>query len=400
VTCLVLAALLTVPAGIAYWGQRTLNDTQRYVDTVGPLATSPEVQDVLATKVTDALQEQVDVETILNDVFGDVITDRPRLQQLVGPLAAAINGLIERQVREFFASDLFADIWTRVNTRSQQVLQRLLEGEESGAVTLEGDEVVLDVSEVIDQVKARLVDRGLTFIENAPIPETDRQIVLLEAPRLRELRTIYAFGNPIAQWLLPAVAVLYLFALLLARNRPRMTVAIGVAVFVNMVLLGTALAIGRQLFTNELSGTDFGPASTVFYRTMLSYLERGQDVLLWLGLTLVVVGWFAGSNRYGSAARTSTAGGLESIGAVLPAQAGGAGSWVAGNVRWLRVAVLVLGIVVLLWGNDVSTDRWWWSLVLVLALLALLQVLVGAAPRRTPQGTEPGPAEAPTAPVV
>ena len=48
--CLVLAALLTTPAAIAYWGQRTLNDTQRYVDTVGPLVDSPQVQDAIATR--------------------------------------------------------------------------------------------------------------------------------------------------------------------------------------------------------------------------------------------------------------------------------------------------------------------------------------------------------------
>ena len=46
---------------------------------------SPEVQDVIATKVTDAIQQQVDIEAILNNVFAGVITDAPRLQQLVGP---------------------------------------------------------------------------------------------------------------------------------------------------------------------------------------------------------------------------------------------------------------------------------------------------------------------------
>ena len=55
VICIVLAALLTTPAAIAYWGQRTLNDTQRYVDTVAPLVNSPEVQDAIATKVTGAI---------------------------------------------------------------------------------------------------------------------------------------------------------------------------------------------------------------------------------------------------------------------------------------------------------------------------------------------------------
>jgi hypothetical protein len=87
IICVVLAALLTTPAAIAYWGQRTLNDTQRYVDTVGPLVNSPEVQDVIATRVTDAIEQQVDIEAILNDVFAGVITDRPRLERLVGPLS-------------------------------------------------------------------------------------------------------------------------------------------------------------------------------------------------------------------------------------------------------------------------------------------------------------------------
>ena len=317
VICIVLAGLLTTPAAVAYWGQRTLNDTQRYVDTVDPLVNSPEVQDVIATKVTDAIEQQVDIEAILNNVFAGVITDRPRLEQLVGPLSAAINGLIEREVRAFIASDEFADLWTRVNTRAQQALQRVLKGEESGAVSLQGDEVVLDVDEVINQVKERLVARGLTLVENVPIPETDRQIVLMEAPQLRQLRTIYAFGNPLAQWLLPIVAVLYLAAFVLARRRPRMTVAIGALLAANALLVALALSIGRQLFVNELAGTAFAAASRVFFDTLLAYLERGQQVFLGLGLVLVVAGWFAGSNKYGTAVRSTMAGGLEGTGARL-----------------------------------------------------------------------------------
>jgi hypothetical protein len=130
VVCVVLAVLLTTPGLVAFWGQRTLNDAQRYLDTVGPLVHSPEVQDAIATTVTNAIEQQVDVEAVLNEVFAGVITDRPRLQKLVGPLSGAVNGLIDSQVREFVASDAFADIWVRVNTRAQQALVRLLTGAE------------------------------------------------------------------------------------------------------------------------------------------------------------------------------------------------------------------------------------------------------------------------------
>jgi hypothetical protein len=64
----------------------------------------------------------------------------------------------------------------------------------------------------------------------------------------------------------------------------------------------------------------------------------------------------------------------------------------ATNVAWLRVAVIVFGVVVLLWGNNVSPSRLWWSLAMVLVLIAVAQVLVGAgrgagtAPEKTPRG--------------
>jgi len=374
--CIVLAALLTVPAAVAFWGQRTINDSQRYIQTVGPLVDSPEVQAAIATKVTEAIQEQVDVEALLNQVFAGVITDRPRLQALVGPIAGSVNGLIESQVRAFVASDAFADFWITANTRAQEALVRLLRGDESGAISLQGEQVVLDVSEVIDQVKQRLVARGLTIVEKVPIPDKDRQIVLMEAPQLRQARTIYAFANPVARWLIVVVAALYLAALLLSRRRPRMTVIIGAVLAANALLVALALSIGRQLFVNQLAGTVFGPASTVFYDRLLSYLERGQQVLLWLGLILVVVGWFAGPNRTGAAARAAVAGGLETVGSTLAdTPVAGTGQWVAANARWLRVVIGVLGVIVLLWGNDVSLSRLFWSVAFVGVLLAVCHVL-------------------------
>ena len=378
--CVILAIVLTTPAGLAYWGQRTLNDTQRYLDTVGPLVDSPEVQEAIATTVTNAIQQQVDVEALLNEAFAGLAQDRPRLQLLIGPIAGAVNGLIEREVNDFIASDTFADLWVTVNARAQQALVRILNGDNTGAVTLQGDQVVLDVGDVIDQVKERLVARGLTFVENAPIPDVDKQIVLLDAPQLKQLQTIYAFSNPVAQWLIVIVALLYLAAYVLSRRRPRMSGIIGVGLLGNAFLVGFALSVGRQLFINELSGTVFGPASSVFYDTLLAYLERGWHVLAWLGVLLVAAGWYTGSNGSGTAARSAVRRGLESAGESLPADKfSGVGRWAKANAFWVRYVVLALGVVALMWGNQVSPSRLFWSTVGVLAVLAGLQVLVGAA---------------------
>ena len=64
-------------------------------------------------------------------------------------------------------------------------------------------------------------------------------------------------------------------------------------------------------------------------------------------------------------------------------------------MAWLRVVVVALGAVVLLWGNDVSTDRLWCSLALVVVPLAGPQVLV-ATGRHRYQVASAGPDVVPT----
>ncbi|WP_235734551.1 hypothetical protein [Nocardioides alcanivorans] len=394
--CLLLAAVLTTPAAVAYWGQRTLNDTQRYVATVHPLVKSQEVQEAITTVVTDAIEQQVDVEGMLNDLFARVVRDPARLDLLVGPLSAAVSSLIEREVRDVVSSDEFAEFWVRVNTRAQQALKRVLTGDESGLATLEDGQVVLSLDELIERVKERIADRGLTLVQNVPVPRTERQLVLMEASQVEQLRTIYAFGNPVAQWLLPFTGLLFAVAFVLARRRARMTVAIGAALALNALMVALALSVGRQLFVNASAGTAFGPASRTFFDTLLAYLTRGQEAVLWLGVVLIVAGWFAGTNATGTTCRVTLARGLGHVGEQLPRSAVGTlARWCAANAGWLRPAVVVLGLVVLVWGNAVTTERLWWCLALVVALLAGLQVLIGAG---RPAAAAPAPPGSPASP--
>ena len=75
---------------------------------------------------------------------------------------------------------------------------------------------------------------------------------------------------------------------------------------------------------------------------------------------------------------------------------GSAGGWVAANARWLRIVAGALGAAVLLWGNNVTMGRLFWSLALVAALLAIQQILIGAATKPRPIRGEPAvPAEVP-----
>ena len=141
--------------------------------------------------------------------------------------------------------------------------------------------------------------------------------------------------------------------------------------------------MGRQLFVDELAGTVFGPASKVFFNTLLAYLERGWHVFSWLGAILAAAGWFSGSNRSGTAVRTTLSGGLETLGSHLDQdRIHNVGQWVALQRRHGCASPAgVLGVIVLLWGNEASPSRLAWSTALVVFLLLLIQILVGAGQR-------------------
>lgn len=298
IVCFVLAAVLTAPATVAFWAQRTVLDTGQFAGTIEPLAESPEVQDAVATVAVAALQERVDVEALLEEAFAGVTDTRPRLDALVPPLAAAVDGLIEREVREYVASDDFGTVWVTSAARAQTAAVLVLEGrEEGGAVALVGEDLVVDVGAVVEAVRQRLVDRGFVSLEGVTVPAADRQIVVATAPRLATARSAYAVAAPLALWLLPVTLALYAAAVLLARRRARMTLAVGVSLVVNAAVIGVALAIARPLTTREFSGTAFADAGDEIYAVLTASLQRGWYVMAASGVILVMAGWWAGRSR-------------------------------------------------------------------------------------------------------
>ena len=113
------------------------------------------------------------------------------------------------------------------------------------------------------------------------------------------------------------MALLYLIAFMLARRRPLMAAAIGVSFAVNALLVAFALNVGERLVVNAFSGTVLAPASTVIYTQLLSFLTRGWQVILWLGIILIVAGWFAGITGAAVAFRRWLSGGLRAGGAAV-----------------------------------------------------------------------------------
>lgn len=385
----VVAALLLPLAVVAFWGQRTLVDTQRYVDTVAPLAQDPNIRTAVGNVISEQLQAQVDLETRVRDLLP------PQASPLAGPIASGVHTFIDRQIQDFLASDAFARLWVQVNTRAQQELLAALRGEPSGSISIQGSQVVLDTGVIADQVRQRLVDRGLTLLANVPVPpQAQRQIVLLDSPQLAELRSAYAVGQPVAQWLIYLVATMFVAAVLLARRRARAVLVVGTVLAAVAVLLRLGLLVGEGSFQSQLVGTPFELSARVFYATLTTYLMLAVRTLFVLGLVLCFAGWFAGRSTSAVTSRRWVATGLSSAGArTAGGRFGRFGQWVATHRTLLRVAVVVVAALVVVAQDSITGALLLWTLAAVLVALALVEFVGGSSTESVPGRTAEDPAE-------
>ncbi|MEI8056681.1 MAG: hypothetical protein WCI29_04700 [Actinomycetes bacterium] len=303
----VIAALLLPLAITAFWAQRTLTDTDRYVATVAPLSQDPTVQLAVSGVVSNAIINHLDVQPKIEALLPD------KAKPLAPLIAGGVSSFITTEVSRLLASDRFDKIWADINKVMQKALIAALSGNPDGAVTISGDNVVLDTGNLIDIVKQRLVDKGLTFAADLPTPaKADREIVLLNAPQLNTARTAYAIAQPIMQWLIFLVLLALIGAVLLARNRPRMTMAVGIAFLISAVLVKLGLGVGQNELTLTLQGTPFAVAQQAFYSILTTFLEEGSIVLAVVGVVILAGGWYwSRTVRKAKLASSSTSTGLQ-----------------------------------------------------------------------------------------
>jgi hypothetical protein len=384
----VLALILglgLLPLGtVTYWGHRTVTDTERYLETMQPLAYDEDVQDSLSIFLTEKIEEQVDPEALVNQLFAGLIEQYPALKALVPVVSGAIDSLIAQVVDRLVRSDQFKQLWDLANTAAQKGLMAILEGREDGPVSLEGDAVVLDISSIIDQVKQGLVDRGFAAAANINVPEADRQIVLLEAPQLAQIRTIYSLTSPIAVALFFIAILLLVLAVVLARRRPRMVAWAGGGAAAGGLLLIVGLGIGETVFVNTLDGTPFEKASQTFYDQLLKFLYNGAYAIVVLGIIVFAVGLYLCGARWAVELRAAVNNLADDVARNIPAgPITSSGASVAAHARWFRVGVGVIFTIIVVIGNDLSVARTIWAALIALVLLGVIQVWA-AAGRRTP----------------
>lgn len=301
VVLVVLAALLAPVALVARYVRGELLDTDRYVDTVAPLADDRAVQgavvDVVAREVVDLLAIE-EGDGLAQDALQDL--------GLAGPLADQVEEVTRDELTQLVATDAFADLWVRANRVAHRELEAVLTGESDTPLEADPDagRVDLDLGEVVDRLRERLVEVGLDQDLVDRIPDVDARLTVLESDRLADSQRTVRLLDRVGTVLPVVVVALLVAAVAVAPDRRRAVLAAGIGVTVAMVLLAAGLVLAREWYLDSGTPRSLPPdAAGAFARVLLDPLRAVLAVVLAVGLVVAVVALAAGPSGPARAVR-------------------------------------------------------------------------------------------------
>ncbi|WP_436777503.1 hypothetical protein [Yinghuangia sp. YIM S09857] len=394
---LTLACLLALLSVVAVWADDVIEDTDTYVATVAPLAHDPAVQQAVTNRVTTALSSRIDMDAV-TDALADTLTNNglspgvaDQLRRLSGPLESGIEGFVRDQVESIVQSDTFADLWTTANRDAHASMVKILTGEGSDTVDVDGGTVRLQLGPIIAQAQQRLVDRGFGLA--GAIPEVDRSIVLVQSDQLDEVRTYVRILHAVGWWLpLIALAVAAL-GVWIAPNRRRAFIGLGFGVLAAMLVLVLGLVIGRRIYLDRLPASVEQGAAKAVFDALVKFLRESAWTLAVLGVVTALTAFLYGPARLARTIRRGLTGGLGAAGraaADAGVRTGAVGTWVAAHRGPLYLGVIALGGLWLFLWNDPTPGSVLLVAVLVALVLAVLEAVAAAAAAEREAGARGG----------
>jgi hypothetical protein len=389
VVLILIGALLAPVAVLGSWARGLVVDTERYVDTVAPIAQDPLVQSAVSNRITLAIVDALNVEQLTTQATDALANlDVPpvvsgAVQSLQAPLQEAITGFIRKNVTKIVTSDAFENTWEQANRVAHEQIVATLRGDPDALAQIsDSGALTLDITPIIEQVKTSLAAAGFTLVSR--IPTITVTFPIASSADLVRLQSAYRLID-IVGGILPYLALGLLAAgVLAAQHRSRALVVAGLALAGSMLLLGIALLIGRSLYASSLPPTVQRVDTAVsIYDQFVSLLRVGLRVGLVLGLLLAIIAFVAGGTTAARRLRASSsraAAWVRDAGDRRGVSTGPVGVWLDEQRTLVRVVVISLAALALVLADRLTPA--YVITVFVVALVVLGLATLAARPRR------------------
>jgi hypothetical protein len=371
-----LAALLVPTAGMAVWSRNTILDTNRYVETVAPLATEPAVIDSVAKRLTDAVFERIDVQSELQQYLP------PRLTFAAGPIASQVESTTNDVIVKALERPEFESLWKEVNRVASEALVAYVKGDQSSAISIQNGQLVLDLGPVLASVKETLVNEGFSLASKLPSTSAQVQLPVGDVSAIQQVKSGLRGLNALA-YLLPLLALACLIgATLLMRDRRRGVMWSGVILAGGALFLGTALALGRESYLSAATDGGANPeTAAIIFDTLVRFLRNGIRVVFLLGVIIAIGAVITGPSTWAVRTRQTMGGLITSGGERTGWDSGAVGTFFARHRVGLMGLAVVLMAAWLFLMDQPTPGSVLWLLVGLLVLVVVIQFVAATAPR-------------------
>jgi hypothetical protein len=280
---LVVVASLLLPIGlVTVWLREQVLDTDAFVRTAGQVARDPALQRDVADKVSDALIEQLDVDSTVQGAARSVLPDA--LQGLAAPLAAGTDATIRRASAEVVASSRFEDLWEVAVRRAHENALLVAEGDPVAGVETQDGRIAVNLDPMVDAVVAQLPGPIAALI---PPVTTGDDIVFFRSSELASAQPVVR-GVEDGWWAIPVVCLaLFATAIAIAARRRRALLAVGVGLVLSSGLTFLMLLVARQRLVGAAASRVARTATAAVFDAAVDLLRTEMWLTAALGVALV-----------------------------------------------------------------------------------------------------------------
>ena len=229
--CGLLAAALLPVSLLSVWVHGVVSDTDRYVETVTPLADDEVVQ--------EAAVKELEREALQLAAISAVRRSR-----------SAPRSSSHLVVQQVVAGPTFRTAWEQANRAAHEQLVAVLEDRSDARLDERGPGQHRPRHRLQPPSRSKLAAQGLVDADRAA--DINASFAVMDADQLAKARRAYDALDTLGFWLPLVWAVLVLLTLLAAHRRLATTAKLAVASLVTLGLLALVLVFARDVLTEDL----------------------------------------------------------------------------------------------------------------------------------------------------
>jgi hypothetical protein len=303
--------------------------------------------------------------------------------------------VVQQTTARLLETDQFQQLWERANEVAHTTLAAVITGEGTGSIDTQNGTVSVDLGGVITAVNERLQDAGVDLFANFTPSGDIATIEVFQSDEIQRVQAAFSLFDKLAT-VLPILSVLCLIGgAILFPNRRRGLMWAGFGLAASVLALLLILSVGRTFYLGAIP-SDVMPqdAAAAFFDTIVRFLRQSARVLVALGVIVFLGAIVMGPSPAAVRLRRLVGSLLGRVGDEADERGidfGPVGEFVSRNLNALRIAVGVIGALVLVAWDQPSAMVVFVTLIIGLVVLGVLEVVGrGAAPAAPAAPMAPG----------